>query len=312
MTNATSDYVVINDVSPRDGLQNQTTLLEPNDRVRLIEALLDAGVGHVEVGSFVSPKAVPAMAGTDRVVAQLSGNRGSFSALIPNAKGYELAMNAGLDNILLVIAVSETMNQQNVNMSVEGSLDICSELLDRGKSDGKNMIVCLATAWECPFEGVVDPYAVAKVVHRCVDAGAQNIVLADTIGAADPVGVKSLLARLIAEFGSETFACHFHDTRGFGVANVYAAIESGVRKFDASVGGLGGCPFAPGASGNVATEDVVLMLQQIGMQTGIELAPLVAASDLVGEMTGVVTGGNASRWLKRQIEKDALPQASGS
>ena len=312
MSKESTDYVAINDVSPRDGLQNQTAILSPAERVQLINALLDAGVANVEIGSFVSPKAVPAMAGTDQVFTQLPADRGSFSVLIPNARGYELAVNAGVENILLVIAASETMNQQNVNMSVQQSLDICDGLLVQGKRDARKMIVCVATAWECPFEGAVDAAAVEAVVRRCVNAGAEEIVLADTIGAADPAGVKSLLGRLTSEFGSEAFACHFHDTRGFGVANVFAAIESGVRKFDASVGGLGGCPFAPGASGNVATEDVVLMLQQIGMQTGIELEPLVAASDLVGQLTGVETGGNASRWLKRQIEKGAVPVAGAA
>ncbi len=305
MSTQSSDFVTINDVSPRDGLQNQSKLLSPAQRVRHIEALLAAGVKNIEVGSFVSPKAVPAMAGTDEVFRQLPAGEAGYSVLIPNRKGYDLALRAGVEAILVVVAASETMNQQNVNMSVQQSLDICSDLLAQGKADGKKMIMCVATAWECPFEGAVEAAAVEQIVRQCVDAGAEEIVLADTIGAADPAGVKSLLSRLVAEFGVDPFACHFHDTRGFGVADVYAALECGVRKFDASVGGLGGCPFAPGASGNVATEDVVLMLHQMGMKTGINLESLVAASDLIGELTGVDTGGNASTWLKRQIEKSA-------
>lgn len=302
---SSSDFVQINDVSPRDGLQNQSKILSPAERVQLIEALLNAGVKNIEVGSFVSPKAVPAMAGTDQVFENLPTNAANYSALIPNFKGYELAVNSGVETVSMVVAASETMNEKNVRMSTEQSVEICLELLDRGKADSKNVALCIATAWECPFEGKVEEKVIEGIVSQFVAAGATEIVLADTIGAADPGSVKSLLTRLVGEFGSEIFACHFHDTRGFGVADVYAAVQAGVRKFDASVGGLGGCPFAPGASGNVATEDVVLMLNQMGIETGIDLNALVAASDLAAELTGVATGGNASTWLKRQIAKAA-------
>jgi len=299
-----SDFVVVNDVSPRDGLQNQAKILSPAERVAHIGALLDAGVRHIEIGSFVSPKAVPAMAGTDAVFQALPASDASYSALIPNRRGYDLALQAGVPSVLLVLAASETMNKTNVNMSIEQSLGICADLIAAGKEDGKRTIMCVATAWECPFEGVVAPAAVEAVVRRCIDAGAEEIVLADTIGAADPAAVKSLLTRLVGEFGAERFGCHFHDTRGFGVADLYAALECGVRKFDASVGGLGGCPFAPGASGNVATEDVVLMLHQMGMKTGIDLPALLEAAELVGQLTGATTGGNAMTWMKRQVEKN--------
>lgn len=299
-----TDFVAINDVSPRDGLQNQAQILTPQQRLAHISALLHAGVKHIEIGSFVSPKAVPAMAGTDEVVKGLPAGAASYSVLIPNRRGYDLAVRAGVETVLLVMAASETMNQQNVKMSVQQSLDICADLIAAGHTDGKKTIMCVATAWECPFEGRIDERAVESLVRRCIDAGAQEIVLADTIGAADPASVKSLLTRLVGEFGAARFGCHFHDTRGFGVADVYAALECGVRKFDASVGGLGGCPFAPGASGNVATEDVVLMLHQMGMSTGIDLPALLEAADLVGELTQVPTGGNASTWMKRQVEKN--------
>lgn len=307
MTDSTaSNFVTINDVGPRDGLQNQSKILTASERVQLIEALLSAGLKSIEVGSFVSPKAVPAMAGTDEVFQQLPAKAADYSVLIPNLRGYELAVNSGVDTISMVVAASETMNEKNVRMSTDQSVDICMELLELGRAANKKMIMCIATAWECPFEGKVEAKTVERIVSQFVSAGASEIVLADTIGAADPGAVKSLLTRLVADFGADMFACHFHDTRGFGVADVYAALEVGVRKFDASVGGLGGCPFAPGASGNVATEDVVLMLHQMGMETGIDLKALVAASDLAAELTGVATGGNSSTWLKRQIEKDAL------
>lgn len=300
-----NNKVIINEVSPRDGLQNQDKVLSVAERVELIESLLAAGIKSIEVGSFVSPKAVPAMANTDAVFKALPADAADFSVLIPNLRGYELAVAAGVKNISMVIASTETMNQKNVNMSVAQSLDICVALIEQGKAAGNNMIMCVATAWECPFEGKVEPQVIVDIVAKLVAAGASEIVLADTIGAADPSAVKTLMLRLVEEFGADMFSCHFHDTRGFGVANVYAAVEAGIRKFDASAGGLGGCPFAPGASGNVATEDVVLMLNQMGYETSIDLAALVAASDLAEKFTGVATGGNSSRWLKRQIEKNA-------
>ena len=306
-----SDKVVVNDVSPRDGLQNQSKILTPEERVQLIEALVAAGVKDIEVGSFVSPKAVPAMAGTDEVFSKL-GSTGNdtesmnFSALIPNKRGYDNAVAIGVKTLSFVLAASETMNQKNVNLSVDESIAIYKALNQQAKQDGAELIACVATAWECPFEGKISELAVEKVVLKLLDAGAKEIVFADTIGAADPAAVKSLMQRMVALVGADGLACHFHDTRGYGVANLYAALEAGIRKFDASVGGLGGCPFAPGASGNIATEDMVLALHQMGFSTGIDLKALVAAADMAAELTGVTTGGNASKWLKRQIEKGLL------
>lgn len=299
--------IVVNEVGPRDGLQNQAKILSPDERLELINSLIDAGLRNIEVGSFVSPKAVPAMAGTDQVVSGLPDLTGGlFSALVPNRKGYDLAAAAGVKSMALVLATSEEMNLKNTRMSTRQSMDVCKELIIQGKTDGLNTIVYLATAWECPFEGLIDELVVIDMATELVESGASEIVLADTIGAANPGQVRSLMDKLVSKFGYEKLSCHFHDTRGFGVANVFAAVESGIRKFDASIGGLGGCPFAPGASGNVATEDVVLMLEKMGYDTGISLSGLVAAADLAGELTGEKTGGNSSRWLKRQIEKNIL------
>lgn len=301
-----AEKVIINDVGPRDGLQNQSKILAPEERSQLINKLLAAGLTHIEVGAFVSPKAVPAMAGTDRVVAALPQGDYVFSALIPNRKGYELATAAGIRNVGLVLAASNTMNERNINMSTERGLAVCKEVLAQARKDGVNAQVYVATAWECPFEGLVDGAVVAELSEKLLAAGASEIVLADTIGAAAPAQVKALLTPLVANLGAASLSCHFHDTRGMGVANVYAAVESGIRKFDASIGGLGGCPFAPGATGNVATEDVVLMLNQMGFETAISLAALVEAVDLAAELTGNCDGGHASRWIRRQIEKGAL------
>ncbi len=301
-----AEKVTINDVGPRDGLQNQSKILTPPQRLQLVHKLLDAGLTHIEVGAFVSPKAVPAMAGTDVVAAGLPQGDFAFSALIPNRKGYELATAAGIRNVGLVIAASNTMNERNINMDNARALAVCEEVLSQARKDGVKAQVYVATAWECPFEGLIDAAVVADLSEKLLAAGATEVVLADTIGAAAPAQVKSLLTPLVAALGAQNLSCHFHDTRGMGVADVFAALECGIRKFDASIGGLGGCPFAPGATGNVATEDVVLMLSQMGFETGINLAALVAAVDFAAELTGNCDGGNSSRWLRKQIEKGAL------
>lgn len=297
------EKVIINDVGPRDGLQNQPKVLTPQQRLRLIEALVEAGVGAIEIGAFVSPKAVPGMANTDEVAARLPQQGVNYSALIPNRKGYDLARAANINSVSLVVAASNTMNEKNIRMTTADAMAMCGEVIKQGNRDSVTTQAYLATAWECPFEGAVDEKVVIDLAGQLLDMGTTTIVIADTIGAANPGATKSLMEKLVGRFGAERFACHFHDTRAMGVANVYAALETGIRNFDASIGGLGGCPFAPGATGNVATEDVVLMLQQMGFETGIEMAKLVAAADLAAELTGNCNGGHASGWLKRQIEK---------
>ncbi|MDJ0879771.1 MAG: hydroxymethylglutaryl-CoA lyase [Halieaceae bacterium] len=300
------ERVVINDVGPRDGLQNQPRVLSPEQRLQLIKALLAAGVSHIEVGSFVSPKAVPAMAGTDQVVAGLPAGAATYSALVPNLKGYQLAKEAGVSIIELVVASTDTMNQKNINTSTAQAMANVTEIAELAKADGIRAMSYLATAWECPFEGPVPLETSMALAAQMFDAGIEEVVIADTIGAADPAGVKRLTCEAADAFGAERLSCHFHDTRGMGVANVAASLESGIRKFDGSIGGLGGCPFAPGATGNVATEDVVLMLHQMGFETGIDLEGLVAAVELAIELTNNCEGGNSIRWLRRQIEKGTL------
>lgn len=309
MTNtklAARGAVVINDVGPRDGLQNQDKILSPQQRLRLIEALVEAGVQAIEVGAFVSPKAVPAMASTDLVAAGLSGENTNYSALIPNRKGYDLALASGITSVNLVVAASDTMNRENVGMSTDQAMAMSREVIEQGRRDKVLTQAYIATAWVCPFEGAVDPAGVMELTAQLLTAGSSMIVLADTIGAASPSMVKSLLQALVAEFGADRFCCHFHDTRAMGLANVYASLECDIRHFDASIGGLGGCPFAPGATGNVATEDVVLLLEQEGFDTGIDLKKLVRAVDLTTELTGNCKGGHSIRWLKQQIEKGLL------
>ena len=293
--------VTIRDVGPRDGLQNQPRLLEPAARVRLVRALLAAGLADVEAGAFVSPKAVPAMAGTGEVLAGLADiDDAVLTVLVPNLRGYELAREAGARSVCMVLYGSERMAEANVRMSREQAADATGVILERARSEGVRVTATVAVAFECPWEGATDPGYVAALAGRFLDLGVDEFCLADTIGAANPRQVASALRPLVESHGADRLGCHFHDTRAMGLANVYVALEAGVRRFDAAIGGLGGCPFAPGASGNVATEDVVMMLEQMGVDTGIDLDDLLRASELATSLTGTAPGGRARPWLLAQ------------
>jgi hydroxymethylglutaryl-CoA lyase len=301
-----ADHVVFTDVGPRDGLQNQPKILTVDERLSLVAAIAAAGVSSIEVGSFVSPKAVPAMANTDELVSRLPTDDGvHYSALIPNMKGYELARDAGVRTVNMVLYASEGMAQKNVNMSVAEAEEATGRILERAAEDGVSVVAAIATSFCCPFDGPTDPGVVRDIVDRFIDSGIEQLVLADTIGAANPAEVRTLTRDLVADHGADRIGCHFHDTRAMGIANIFAALESGIYRFDGSIGGLGGCPFAPGASGNVASEDAIMMLEQMGVNTGIDLDALLRASDLAEELTGTAPGGRAKAWLKPWLAKRA-------
>jgi hydroxymethylglutaryl-CoA lyase len=215
-------------------------------------------------------------------------------------KGFELAQQTPIKLVSLVMASSNTMNEKNIRMDNQQTLAMIKQVIDVAEHTDIQLQVYLATAWECPFEGLIASQQVIDLAGELIAMGASRLVIADTIGAADPQAVNGLMNDLIKHFGADTFACHFHDTRAMGLADVYAALEAGVRRFDASIAGLGGCPFAPGASGNVATEDVVMMCEQMGYTTGIDMPLLLAASDLAVELTQTARGGNAKTWLRKQ------------
>ena len=299
--------VVITDVGPRDGLQNQPKILSIDERLALVQAIAAAGVPQIEVGSFVSPKAVPAMAGTDQMFANLvrSGFGTPTIALIPNMKGYQLARDAGAKTVCMVLYASDGMAQKNAAMTMAEAELVTLDILKLAVNDGIQVIATIAVAFGCPFDGPTDPAIVENAVAKFIAAGADQVVLADTIGAAHPQQVRELTARLVQQHGAEKLGCHFHDTRAMGLANVYAAVESGIRRFDSSIAGLGGCPFAPGASGNVATDDIAMMLQQMGFETGIDLDKLMHASDLAQSMTGTAPGGRSKAWLQGHLAKQA-------
>lgn len=294
----TSATITINEVGPRDGLQSQERHLDVDQRQRLIEALLASGLKHLEAGSFVSPRAVPQMAGTGELLGRLKPAAGvELSVLVPNMKGYELAREAGAGTVALVASATETMNQKNIGMSLEQTFAVAEAIIARGRAEGAHVQAYLAVAFECPFEGAVPAATIIEQARQLFAWGAHEVVIADSIGAANPAAVRALMDELVAEHGAQALACHFHDTRALGLANVYAGIESGIRKFDSAIGGLGGCPFAPGAKGNVATEDVVMLCEQMGFETGVSMPALLDAVQLVSELTGHTQGGRAHYWL---------------
>ncbi|MDE0991315.1 MAG: hydroxymethylglutaryl-CoA lyase, partial [Pseudomonadales bacterium] len=293
------EQVIVNDVGPRDGLQNDSTLVTPEDRVRLINSLLDAGVRSIEAASFVSPKAVPKMANADQVFAALNQEAANFSALVPNLKGYELAKKAGARSVAVVLSATETMNQKNINMSLDQTISVCKEIVAQALRDGITPRSYLSVAVECPYEGMVEEQVIEGLSAMMFETGVKEVIVADTIGAANPAQVKSLFTRLVSAFGATTISGHFHDTRAMALANTWQALECGIRKFDASIAGLGGCPFAPGASGNLATEDLVLMLNDAGLDTGIDLNKLLRSVELTGQLVQHPVGGRSMAYLNR-------------
>ena len=295
-----AEKVIIKEVAARDGLQAQPKHLSVEQRIALLGALAETGVPELEIGSFVSPKAVPQMAGTDEIAASLPPAQLAYSALVPNMKGYELAVMAGIRSHAIALAATEEMNQNNIRKSLEDTFVMGEEILDRAAVEGVDIHAYLAVAFECPYEGAVEESLVLEQVDRLMQHQPARLMIADTIGAANPAAVHSMMHKLVDRYGAERLGCHFHDTRAMGLANVYAALQAGVRQFDASAGGLGGCPFAPGAKGNVATEDVVMLCESIGYETGLDMPKLLEAVALLSEMIGAPQGGRAHTWLSKQ------------
>ena len=281
MSGREDEPVRIVDVAPRDGLQNDVADLPPDVRIELVERLRDAGVFRVEVGSFVHPKRVPKMADTDAVARSvITGSGEGFTALVPNLRGYERAVAAGVRHVRVVVAVSEAMNRANFGMSPAASLAGIEDIVERAGSDGVQVGGAVATAFGCPYEGHVSEDAVMSVVKRFVELGMDEAVLADTTGMAVPGQVGRVAKRALRVAGGTgtEIGLHLHNTRNTGYACAYVGFEAGIRLFDASLAGIGGCPFAPKATGNVATEDLVSMLERSGARTGVDLAALLEAS----------------------------------
>jgi hydroxymethylglutaryl-CoA lyase len=282
--------IQIREVGPRDGLQNEAPV-SVEDRVRLIEALGRTGLGRIEVASFVRADKVPQMAGAEEVWARVEKNpKVTYSALVLNSKGAVRALGCGFLEIQFVLSASETHNQKNSGRSREESLAELGRVVADCLSAGARVECTISTAWGCPFEGDVDPSEVVGIAERCLDAGATGISLGDTTGMATPLRVFELAERIREVIGGQSSSIslnlHFHDTRGLGLANVLAAMDAGETYFDASVGGLGGCPYAPGAAGNIATEELVHMAEDMGIATGVDLDELIGVARLAQEIVG--------------------------
>ena len=281
-----SDAVRIVEVGPRDGLQNEKTPIGVADRIAFIEALLGAGLPTIEVGAFVSPKAIPQMVGSDQVLRGVSHRAGEFHVLVPNEKGYEASQAAGAKVIAVFASASEGFSRANINCSVKESIARFKPVLARARADGIRVRGYISCVLGCPFDGEVRPQAVVDVATALRDLGCYEISLGDTIGVGTPAKARQLLRAVAGVVPMEELAMHFHDTYGQALANLYAGMEEGCRVIDSAAGGLGGCPYAPGATGNVATEDVVYMLEGLGIKTGVDMPKLLAATNDVSRLVG--------------------------
>jgi hydroxymethylglutaryl-CoA lyase len=282
-----SDSVRIVEVGPRDGLQNETTPIGVEHRIAFIEALLGAGLRTVEVGAFVSPKAIPQMVNSDAVLRGVDHHPGSeFHVLVPNEKGYEAARAAGAKVIAVFASASEGFSRANINCTVAESIERFKPVLARAQAEGVRVRSYISCVLGCPFDGEVKPQAVVDVARTLSDLGCYEVSLGDTIGVGTPVEARQLLRAVAGSVPTAKLAMHFHDTYGQALANLYAGMEEGCRVIDSAAGGLGGCPYAPGATGNVATEDVVYMLEGMGIATGVDMARLLAATNAISRLLG--------------------------
>jgi len=274
--------ITVVEVGPRDGLQNERAGVSTADKIEFVNRLSAAKLPVIEVSAFVSPKWVPQMADAAEVFAGITRRPGTrYTALVPNLAGLDRAMAARVDEVAVFASSTETFSRKNINQSVDESLIVYKEVCDRAHAAGLRVRGYLSTAFGCPFEGAVAPERVADVAARLADLGVYEIVISDTIGIAHPGQVSRVLDAVLARIAVQQVALHFHDTRGTALANVHAALPHGVRTFDASAGGLGGCPYAPGAAGNLATDDLIYMLDGLGLETGVSLAALSEASAFI-------------------------------
>ena len=278
--------VKVVEVGPRDGLQNEAAALSIEDRVAFSRSLIEAGLSVVEAGAFVSPKWVPQMAGSEEVFKALPKGRAQLPMLVPNRQGFERAKAAGVRAIAIFTAASDTFNQKNTNATIEESILRFEEFVSEAKASGIWVRGYISTCFGCPYEGSVDPAKVAEVASRLLALGCDEISLGDTIGVAVPSQVDQVVDAVSAHVEVSRLAVHFHDTRGTALANVLRALQLGVAIVDSSAGGLGGCPYAPGASGNLATEDLLYMLHGMGIETGVDIDQVAAASRAIAERLG--------------------------
>jgi hydroxymethylglutaryl-CoA lyase len=284
------------EVGPRDGLQNESQPISVTDKVMLVNELTDAGLGYIEVGSFVSPKWVPQMAGSAQVFANIARKDGvTYAALAPNMRGFEDALAAGVKEVAVFAAASEAFSQRNINCSISESLDRFLPIMEAARLHGIKVRGYVSCVLGCPYEGDVDPKQVAAVANELIAMGCYEVSLGDTIGIGTPGATRELFNTVAGQIPRGRLAGHFHDTYGQALANIYASLEEGIQVFDSSVAGLGGCPYAKGASGNVASEDVQYMLNGLGIETGIDLDKLIAAGQRISQVLGRANGSRVAK-----------------
>ncbi len=296
-----SESVSIYEVSARDGLQNENATVPLSGKVRLIDALVAAGLERIEITSFVSPRWIPQLADADELAEVVMSSRAdaspnvTFSALCPNERGLERAKKAGMKEVAVFMSSSETHNKKNINKTIAETLTTFEETIGPAREAGMRVRGYVSTVWGCPYEGAVDPAASIEIAKRLYEMGCYQVSLGDTIGAGTPRLTHEIIKRALDALPVSAIAMHMHDTRGTALANVLVGLELGIRHFDASVGGMGGCPYAPGAAGNVATEDLVYMLEGMGVRTGIDLERLVEAARAAESIVGRVLPGKVHR-----------------
>ncbi|MDX1688435.1 MAG: hydroxymethylglutaryl-CoA lyase [Candidatus Promineifilaceae bacterium] len=303
-----SEAIRVYEVGPRDGLQNEAVHLSTEQKLELIDGLVAAGLPRIEATSFVHPKAVPQMADADEVMEQTLARHGDGAAeivgLVLNEKGYDRAYAAGCRRMAFGVAVSETFSQRNTRMSTEEAFQVLERLTTRARKDGVWIRVYLMTAWVCPFEGPTVPQKAIAYAHRAWEMDVDELAIADTIGYANPLEVGRLLEQIGRHTEMARLAVHLHDTQALGLANTTAAIQAGVRTVDSSVGGLGGCPFAPGAAGNLATEDLVFLAYKLGMGTGVDFDRLWGVVEMLDGLVGRQVGGRIRPWWESQTDHE--------
>lgn len=287
MLDALPKSVSIYEVSPRDGLQNESAQVATHHKVRLIEALVEAGLKRVEVTSFVSPKWVPQMADADQVCQMVDRDPSVvYSALVPNARGLERAIAAKMDEVAVFVSASETHNRKNVNKTIDATLAAFEGVIEPAIAAGLRVRGYVSTLWGCPYEVEVDPAAGMAIAKELLQRGCYQVSLGDTIGVGTPLQTRRILELLLADIPPEKLALHLHDTRGTALANMLVGLDAGIRDYDSSVGGLGGCPYAPGAAGNLATEDLVYALHGMGIETGVDLEKVWQAGQVAEAIVG--------------------------
>jgi len=282
-----ADRVSVYEVSPRDGLQNEDQVVPVEGKRQLIAALVAAGLQRIEMTSFVSPKWVPQLADAEELARTLPAYEGvTLSALCPNGRGLERALSAGVKEVAVFLSASETHNKANINKTIADTLSVFEEIVGPAREAGLTVRGYVSTVWGCPYEGDVDPAKALGIAEKLLALGCYQVSLGDTIGVGTPRQTRDIVKRFLDAMPASKFALHLHDTRGTALANILVGLEMGVRDFDASVGGVGGCPYAPGAAGNMATEDLVFMLHGMGVATGVDFDKLIEAGNVAERVIG--------------------------